>query len=61
MKPSRRKTLELKAKACQYCKLGDKAKLRQGRDYCNHADIKNGHCLNFQPIKPKKGAKVNVS
>lgn len=55
MKPSARKTLSLKSAQCQYCKLADKAKLRQGRDYCDHFDAEQGHCGNFQPEKPKKG------
>ena len=54
MKPSQRKTLNLKTTACQYCKLADKTKMRQGREFCKEADIKNGHCANFQPEKPKR-------
>jgi len=53
MKTSRRKTLAIKTNQCQYCKLANKAKLRQGRDCCQDADIHNGHCRNFQPEKPK--------
>jgi len=48
MKPSRRKTLDLKTGACQYCDNADKTKLRQKRDYCSRADIHKGHCLNFK-------------
>lgn len=59
MKVSRRKTLTLKTTACQYCKLADKTRLRQGREYCHDANIKNGHCLNFQSEKPKKGDRHN--
>lgn len=53
MKASRRKTLKLKSTACAFCKLANKTKLRQGRDYCDKADIKDGHCLNFDSLKPK--------
>lgn len=53
MKPSARKTLNLKSTQCQYCKLADKTKIRQGRDYCQNLEIKNGHCINFQPKKVK--------
>lgn len=54
MKPSQRLTLALKVKACQFCKLADKAKMRQGRQYCDSADIRDGHCRNFQSKKPKE-------
>jgi hypothetical protein len=53
MRPSARKTLNLKSTQCQYCKSADKIKIRQGRDYCQNFDIKNGHCVNFQPEKAK--------
>ena len=55
MKPSARKTLNLKSTQCQYCKSADKIKMRQGRDYCPNIDGKNGHCINFQPEKEKGG------
>lgn len=57
MKPSRRKTLNLKVSACGYCAEADKAKMRKGLDYCNSANIRNGHCLNFETDIPKRKKK----
>lgn len=58
MKPSRRRTLDLKVSACNYCELADKVKMRQGRDYCDSTRIRNGHCINFVTDIPKRSRKV---
>jgi len=49
MKPSRRKTLNLKVNACYYCGHADRRALRQGRPYCtaDNAGIRNGRCAEF--------------
>lgn len=54
MKPSRRRTLELKVTACGHCSHADRAKLRQKRDgYCGEdCTIRNGHCQQFEEAKP---------
>ena len=61
MKPSRRKTLNLKVKACQHCANADKTKLGQSQDYCDRADIRGGHCLNFKAESKKERSKANVT
>ncbi len=56
MKPSRRRTLQLKTAQCQYCKLADKRALRMNRAYCKvkNPTITNGHCERFDAAKLKK-------
>jgi len=59
MKPSRRRTLQVKTTQCQCCKLADQRALRKGRDYCrsNRATISNGHCEDFQTSRFKRNKK----
>jgi len=56
MKPSRRRTLQVKTTQCQNCKFADKRALRKGWEHCKfkNPNIANGHCEEFQPINPKK-------
>ena len=51
----RKLTLGFKKKTCQYCKQCDIRAMRQGRNYCSKTyRPSNGHCINFESIKPKR-------
>ncbi len=52
----RKLTLGFKKDYCQHCKHAERKAMRQGRPYCSESySYRNGHCQNFEPIKPKKG------
>ncbi len=65
MSKQNKRTLEFKKKYCARCQLADQRELRMGRPhYCDfivknkkEPALRNGHCTEFKPVKPKKNRK----
>jgi len=66
MSKMNKRTLEFKKRFCARCQLADQRELRLGRPhYCGYIvekkkepEIRNGHCTQFKPVKPKRRNKT---